>query len=201
MLVVLCPAILSSDTASDPGRRDLLRARRRLFGSECCSSNSNAPDQKGLIGIQSHHSMGKMAKKTREKTEEAGSASVSPCSSVLGYELVTSQPSRPITVVWPEYRTWFIGPCSSPYTRWWWCKQSLNRNKYFLCSDSRDWCISQRRKSRHRNMSTVPLDKACERFRHRIETVIASDGAQWPILPFQRDTAWILAMPPRVSLV
>ena len=112
MLVVLCPAILSSDIASDPGRRDLLRARRRLCGSECCSSNSNAPDtsQKGLIGIQSHHSREKMAKKAREKTEEAGSASVSPYGSVLGYELVTSQPSRPITVVWPEYRTWFIGP-------------------------------------------------------------------------------------------
>ena len=36
---------------------------------------------------------------------------MSPYGSVLGYELVTSQPSRPITVVWPEYRTWFIGPC------------------------------------------------------------------------------------------
>ena len=111
MLVGLCPAILSSDTVSDPGRRDLLRARRRLCGSECCSSNSNAPDtsQKSLIGIQSHHSRGKMAKKkTREKTEEAGSASVSPYGSVLGYEQVTSQPSRPITLVWPEYRTWFI---------------------------------------------------------------------------------------------
>ena len=34
-----------------------------------------------------------------------------PYGSVLGYELVTSQPSRPIMVVWPEYRTWFIGPC------------------------------------------------------------------------------------------
>ena len=113
MLVVLSPGILSYDTASDPGRRDLLRVRRRLCGSECCSSNSNAPDtsQKGLIGIQSHHSRGKTAKKkTREKTEEAGSASVSPYGSVLGYEQVTSQPSRPITVVWPEYRTWFIGP-------------------------------------------------------------------------------------------
>ena len=112
MLVVLCPAILSSDTASHPGRRDLLRARRQLCGSECCSSNSNAPDtsQKGLIGIQSHHSRGKMSKKTREKTEEVGSASVSPYGSVLAYELVTSQPSRAITVVWPEYRTWFIGP-------------------------------------------------------------------------------------------
>ena len=43
--------------------------------------------------------------------EEVGSASVSPYGSVLAYELVTSQPSRPITVVWPEYRTWFIGPC------------------------------------------------------------------------------------------
>ena len=41
---VLCPAILSSDTASDPGRRDLLQAQRRLCGSECCSSNPNAPD-------------------------------------------------------------------------------------------------------------------------------------------------------------
>ena len=117
MLVVLCPAILSSDTASDPGRRDLLRARRRLCGSECCSSNSNAPDtsQKGLIGIQSHHSRGKMAKKAREKTKEAGFASVSPYGSVLGYGLVTSQPSRPITVVWPEYRTWFIGPWCYPF--------------------------------------------------------------------------------------
>ena len=65
MPVVLCPAILSSDTTSDPGRRDLLRARRRLCGYECCSSNSNAPDisQKGLIGIQSHHFRGKGAKK------------------------------------------------------------------------------------------------------------------------------------------
>ena len=45
-----------------------------------------------------------------KKTEEAGSASVSAYGSVLGYEQVTSQPSRPITVVWPEHRTWFIGP-------------------------------------------------------------------------------------------
>ena len=51
-----------------------------------------------------------MAKKAREKTEEAGSASVFPNGSMLGYEQVTSQPGRPITVVWPEYRTWFIGP-------------------------------------------------------------------------------------------
>ena len=80
MPAVLCPAILSSDNASDPGRRDLLRARRRFCGSECCSCNSNAPDtsQKGLIGIQSHHSRGKMAKKAREKPAEAGSASVFP---------------------------------------------------------------------------------------------------------------------------
>ena len=55
-----------------------------------------------------------MEKKAREKTEEAGSASVSPYGSVLGYEQVTSQPSRPITVVWPEYRTWFTGPWVGP---------------------------------------------------------------------------------------
>ena len=51
-----------------------------------------------------------MAKKAREKPAEAGSASVFPYGSVLGYELVTSQPSRPIMVVWAECRTWFIGP-------------------------------------------------------------------------------------------
>ena len=81
-------------------------------GSECCSSNSNAPDisQKGLIGIQSHHSREKMSKKAREKPAEAGSASVSPYGSVLGYELVTSQPNRLINLIWPECRTWFIGP-------------------------------------------------------------------------------------------
>ena len=81
-------------------------------GSECCSSNSNAPDisQKGLIGIQSHHSREKMSKKAREKPAEAGSASVSPYGSVLGYELVTSQPNRRINLIWPECRTWFIGP-------------------------------------------------------------------------------------------
>ena len=83
-------------------------------GSECCSSNSNAPDisQKGLIGIQSHHSREKMSKKAREKPAEAGSASVSPYGSVLGYELVTSQPNRLINLIWPECRTWFIGPCN-----------------------------------------------------------------------------------------
>ena len=81
-------------------------------GSECCSSNSNAPDisQKGLIGIQSHHSREKMSKKAREKPAEAGSASVSPYGSVLGYELVTSQPNGLINLIWPECRTWFIGP-------------------------------------------------------------------------------------------
>ena len=81
-------------------------------GSECCSSNSNAPDisQKGLIGIQSHQSRKKMSKKAREKPAEAGSASVSPYGSVLGYELVTSQPNRLINLIWPECRTWFIGP-------------------------------------------------------------------------------------------
>ena len=81
-------------------------------GSECCSSNSNAPDisQKGLIGIQSHHSREKMSKKAREKPAEAGSASVSPYGSVLDYELVTSQPNRLINLIWPECRTWFIGP-------------------------------------------------------------------------------------------
>ena len=85
-------------------------------GSECCSSNSNAPDisQKGLIGIQSHHSREKMSKKAREKPAEAGSASVSPYGSVLGYELVTSQPNRLINLIWPECRTWFIGPWASP---------------------------------------------------------------------------------------
>ena len=87
-------------------------------GSECCSSNSNAPDisQKGLIGIQSHHSREKMSKKAREKPAEAGSASVSPYGSVLGYELVTSQPNRLINLIWPECRTWFIGPWS-PFGR------------------------------------------------------------------------------------
>ena len=102
-------------------------------GSECCSSNSNAPDisQKGLIGIQSHHSREKMSKKAREKPAEAGSASVSPYGSVLGYELVTSQPNRLINPIWPECRTWLIGPCpvpvsmeeSGPH------KQSILRNK------------------------------------------------------------------------
>ena len=83
-------------------------------GSECCSSNSNAPDisQKGLIGIQSHHSREKMSKKAREKPAEAGSASVSPYGSVLGYELVTSQRNRLINLIWPECRTWFMGPWS-----------------------------------------------------------------------------------------
>ena len=81
-------------------------------GSECCSSNSNARDtsQKGLIGIQSHHPREKMSKKAREKLAEAGSASVSPYGSVLSYELVTSQPNRLINLIWPECRTWFIGP-------------------------------------------------------------------------------------------
>ena len=90
--------------------------RSRACGSECCSSNSNAPDisQKGLIGIQSHHSREKMSKKAREKPAEAGSASVSPYGSVLGYELVTSQPNRLINLIWPECRTWFIGPWIGP---------------------------------------------------------------------------------------
>ena len=56
-----------------------------------------------------------MSKKAREKPAEAGSASVSPYGSVLGYELVTSQPNRLINLIWPECRTWFIGPC-----RWGW---------------------------------------------------------------------------------
>ena len=51
-----------------------------------------------------------MSKKAREKTAEAGSASVSPYGSVLSYELVTSQPNRLINLIWPECRTWFIGP-------------------------------------------------------------------------------------------
>ena len=101
--------------------RDLLfgQSRRHVswavgLWAECCSSNSNAPDfsQKGLIGIHSHHSREKMSKKAREKPAEAGSASVSPYGSVLGYELVTSQPNRLINLIWPECRTWFIGPCS-----------------------------------------------------------------------------------------
>ena len=99
MLVVLCPAILSSDTASDPGRQDLLRARRRLCGSECCSSNSNAPDtcQKGLIGIQSHHSRGKMARKKKlvKKRKRSVPLVCPPMAPWLAYEQVTSQPSRP----------------------------------------------------------------------------------------------------------
>ena len=86
-------------------------------GSECCSSNINAPDtsQKGLISIQSHHSREKMSKKAREKPAEAGSASVSPYGSVLSYELVTSQPNRLINLIWPECRTWFIGPWSKAF--------------------------------------------------------------------------------------
>ena len=52
-----------------------------------------------------------MSKKAREKPAEAGSASVSPYGSMLGYELVTSQPNRLINLIWPECRTWFIGPC------------------------------------------------------------------------------------------
>ena len=51
-----------------------------------------------------------MSKKAREKPAEAGSASVSPYGSVLSYEQVTSQPNRLINLIWPEYRTWFIGP-------------------------------------------------------------------------------------------
>ena len=51
-----------------------------------------------------------MSKKAREKPAEAGSASVSPYGSVLSYELVTSQPNRLINLIWPECRTWFIGP-------------------------------------------------------------------------------------------
>ena len=85
-------------------------------GSECCRSNSNGPgiSQKGLIGIQSHHSRKKMSKKARDKPAEAGSASVSPYGSVLGYELVTSQSNRLINLIWPECRTWFIGPWIQP---------------------------------------------------------------------------------------
>ena len=52
-----------------------------------------------------------MSKKARGKPAKAGSASVSPYGSVLGYELVTSQPNRLINLIWPECRTWFIGPC------------------------------------------------------------------------------------------
>ena len=36
---------------------------------------------------------------------------MSPYGSVLSYELVTSQPNRLINLIWPECRTWFIGPC------------------------------------------------------------------------------------------
>ena len=52
-----------------------------------------------------------MSKKAREKPAEAGSAIVSPYGSVPSYELVTSQPNRLINLIWPECRTWFIGPC------------------------------------------------------------------------------------------
>ena len=62
-----------------------------------------------------------MSKKAREKPAEAGSASVSPYGSVLGYELVTSQPNRLINLIWPECRTWFIGPCLG-----------LNRDEIFI---------------------------------------------------------------------
>ena len=88
-------------------------------GSECCSSNSNAPDtsQKGLIGFQSHHPREKISKKVCEKPAEAGSASVSPYGSVPSYELVTSQPNRLINLIWPECRTWFIGPWVQRVTR------------------------------------------------------------------------------------
>ena len=106
-------------------------------GSECCSSNSNAPDisQKGLIGIQSHHSREKMSKKAREKPAEAGSASVSPYGSVLGYELVTSQPNRLINLIWPECRTWFIGPWSGPRVRPWSPSLSINNaSRENLCN-------------------------------------------------------------------
>ena len=51
-----------------------------------------------------------MSKKAREKPAQTGSASVSPYGSVLSYELVTSQPNRLINLIWPECRTWFIGP-------------------------------------------------------------------------------------------
>ena len=51
-----------------------------------------------------------MSKKAREKPAETGSASVSPYGSELSYELVTSQPNRIINLIWPECRTWFIGP-------------------------------------------------------------------------------------------
>ena len=40
-----------------------------------------------------------MSKKAREKPAEAGSASVSPYGSVLGYELVTSQPNHLINLI------------------------------------------------------------------------------------------------------
>ena len=56
-----------------------------------------------------------MSKKAREKPAEAGSASVSPYGSVLSYEQVTSQPNRLINLIWPECRTWFIGPCLRSY--------------------------------------------------------------------------------------
>ena len=58
-----------------------------------------------------------MSKKAREKPAEAGSASVSPYGSVLSYELVTSQPNRLINLIWPECRTWFIGPCRRTTSR------------------------------------------------------------------------------------
>ena len=51
-----------------------------------------------------------MSKKARKKPAETGSASVSPYGSVQSYELVTSQPNRLINLIWPECRTWFIGP-------------------------------------------------------------------------------------------
>ena len=44
-----------------------------------------------------------MSKKAREKPAKAGSASVSRYGSVLGYELVTSQPNRLINIIWPEH--------------------------------------------------------------------------------------------------
>ena len=65
-------------------------------GSECCSSNSNAPDisQKGLIGIQSHHSREKMSKKKTLKNCKPYDANSHFSSSCLA---VIMHPSDPIS--------------------------------------------------------------------------------------------------------
>ena len=64
-----------------------------------------------LVSIQSHHTRGKMSKKKLMKNRQRPVPLVCPpYGSVLSYEKVTSQPNRLINLIWPECRTWFIGP-------------------------------------------------------------------------------------------